>query len=69
MNILLLAKRIPDGSGIYSNTQATYTTLGARFPRSRGFLDFAAVLNDPDARNDNDTYERVCILITGGFAD
>lgn len=65
----LLAKCIPDGTGIYSPTQATYTLLGVRFPRSRGLLDFAAALNDPDARNDEDTYERVCILMTGGFAD
>jgi hypothetical protein len=65
----LLAKRIPDGTGIYSISQANYTTLGPRFPRKHGLLDFAAVLNDPDARYDQDTYERVCILFTGGFAD
>ncbi|MGJ5163138.1 hypothetical protein [Bradyrhizobium sp. HKCCYLR1051] len=65
----LLAKRIPDGTGIYSHTQCTCTLLGPRFPRKRGLLDFASALNDPDARNDEDTYERVCILMTGGFAD
>jgi hypothetical protein len=65
----LLAKQIPDGTGIYSNSQATYSQLGPRFPRSQGLLNFEAVLNDPTARYDEATYERVCMLMTGGFAD
>lgn len=65
----LLAKRIPDERGICPNSETTYTLLGPLFPRKRGLLDFESALNDPDARDDEDTYERVCILMTGGFAD
>ena len=67
---MLLATLLPDAQGmtdIYSRT----TYGGGIIPRSKGTggLALAAVLDDPDAPHNRDSYERAVILVTGGFAD
>jgi len=66
----LLAKLAANSDGIVeSNRYTTYGHLGERFPRDRfGDIDFAAALGRP-CRYDMRTYERVVMLMTGGFAD
>lgn len=68
---MLLATMLSNARGVIDiETQTTYGALGPRFPRARaGGLDFAAVLADRDAPYNRATYERVVILMSGGFAD
>ncbi len=65
----LLAKMIPDERGIVSRSQTTYAALHGVVPlHPRGGLDFDSVLHEPAPYNVR-TYERVAMLMTGGFAD
>jgi hypothetical protein len=67
----LLAKLHADKRGIVDiHRQTTYGALNGIVRNDRqGGLNFAAVLNETAAPYTNATYERVVMLLTGGFAD
>lgn len=64
----LLAQAIADSDGIVRSS--TYGRLGEHFPRNgHGELNFAAALGLVCAFYDERNYQRVVMLMTGGFAD
>ncbi|WP_448043758.1 hypothetical protein [Bradyrhizobium liaoningense] len=67
----LLAALIADERGVVDiHTQTTYGGLHGLIPRDRrGGLNFAAVLAEPTAPSNMQTYERTVMLLCGGFAD
>jgi len=65
----LLAKMIPDANGVVDCYKfTTYASLDQIIPDRKLQIDFSSVLFQP-APYTGATYERVVMLMTGGFAD